>query len=596
MKKRVCIIGGGASGITTIKQMIDEGHEPVCYEKSADMGGVFLYQKHEGAPSEDKRLINGVYKNTTLTISNYLMCFSDLPPEGERRHWHHSEYMDYLRKYVANFGLNSYIQLNSTVVKVTPKDDGESGYTVHVSDLDNTIREEHYDAIAICTGTHQIPSTPKIEGMDKYKGEVLHAAKYDNNDVTTGKRVLCVGIGESSADITREVSENAKECHLALRSYPFLIPRNLNHSSSDSWTSRLHHDYHTPKNEGILSYLLLSLYHFFLKSTLFLYKKPKKDSFLQCTNERALDLNTPGYAEYVKLIKSWNYLSKGRRFATKNVTFVPNIINGLIKVNASGIARFTENSVIFNDGESKEVDMVLFATGYHEDFNFLEGFQLQDNSVRNLFMNSIPTNLKNCAFIGWARPVTGGIPACSEAAARYFSLLLAGKVCLPKNIYERIEEDKEFYIKFYSKNSPGVNTVVAWKRHMENYADLIGCTVNPLRYALQPSLFVRLFAGSLVPFQYRLQGPHAMKETAKEAILSMPITLPKEHITLGIKLNLKNKISHLRKNILTENTNIEYSQMFSEWFRHDVPITLEDIKRFSYRNDNFIDKFDTLVD
>eukprot|EP00894_Picocystis_sp_ML_P002211 jgi/Pico_ML_1/52728/g3394.t1 len=84
---RVAVIGAGASGLTTIKQLKDDGILPICLEKEQDIGGVFYWAPHK----------NGVYDNTTLTISNALMSFSDFT-EKQRYFMHHSEYLDYLRR------------------------------------------------------------------------------------------------------------------------------------------------------------------------------------------------------------------------------------------------------------------------------------------------------------------------------------------------------------------------------------------------------------------------------------------------------------------------------------------------------------------
>ena len=35
---RVAVIGAGASGLAAIKCCLDEGLEPVCYERSRDIG------------------------------------------------------------------------------------------------------------------------------------------------------------------------------------------------------------------------------------------------------------------------------------------------------------------------------------------------------------------------------------------------------------------------------------------------------------------------------------------------------------------------------------------------------------------------------
>ncbi len=41
MAKRVAVIGAGSSGLTSIKCCLDEGLEPVCFESSDDIGGLW---------------------------------------------------------------------------------------------------------------------------------------------------------------------------------------------------------------------------------------------------------------------------------------------------------------------------------------------------------------------------------------------------------------------------------------------------------------------------------------------------------------------------------------------------------------------------
>ena len=40
---KVAIIGAGASGLPAIKSCLEEGLEPVCYERSDDIGGLWKY-------------------------------------------------------------------------------------------------------------------------------------------------------------------------------------------------------------------------------------------------------------------------------------------------------------------------------------------------------------------------------------------------------------------------------------------------------------------------------------------------------------------------------------------------------------------------
>uniref|UniRef100_A0A3Q2WZ88 Flavin-containing monooxygenase n=1 Tax=Haplochromis burtoni TaxID=8153 RepID=A0A3Q2WZ88_HAPBU len=44
MSRRVAVIGGGASGLACIKCCLDEGLEPVCFESSDDIGGLWRFK------------------------------------------------------------------------------------------------------------------------------------------------------------------------------------------------------------------------------------------------------------------------------------------------------------------------------------------------------------------------------------------------------------------------------------------------------------------------------------------------------------------------------------------------------------------------
>ena len=44
MAKRVAVIGAGCSGLACIKCCLDEGLEPVCFESSEDIGGLWRFK------------------------------------------------------------------------------------------------------------------------------------------------------------------------------------------------------------------------------------------------------------------------------------------------------------------------------------------------------------------------------------------------------------------------------------------------------------------------------------------------------------------------------------------------------------------------
>ena len=43
VRKRVAVVGAGVSGLPAIKQCLEEGLDPVCFELRGDLGGLWNY-------------------------------------------------------------------------------------------------------------------------------------------------------------------------------------------------------------------------------------------------------------------------------------------------------------------------------------------------------------------------------------------------------------------------------------------------------------------------------------------------------------------------------------------------------------------------
>jgi dimethylaniline monooxygenase (N-oxide forming) len=88
---KVCIIGTGPSGLTTIKQLLDEGHDVTCFEKNDDIGGIWF----RNADDSDQMK---VFDSLILTISMKLMSYSDFMVK-DRVFYTHKKYLRYLNDY-----------------------------------------------------------------------------------------------------------------------------------------------------------------------------------------------------------------------------------------------------------------------------------------------------------------------------------------------------------------------------------------------------------------------------------------------------------------------------------------------------------------
>lgn len=78
-------------------------------------------------------------------------------------------------------------------------------------------------AVVSATGTWSSPNVPQLPGQDRFRGRVLHSARYASPDEFLGKRVVIVGGGNSGAQIVGDLFERATVTW-ATRSPPKFLP------------------------------------------------------------------------------------------------------------------------------------------------------------------------------------------------------------------------------------------------------------------------------------------------------------------------------------------------------------------------------------
>jgi cation diffusion facilitator CzcD-associated flavoprotein CzcO len=439
-----------------------------------------------------------------LTISNNFMSFSSFPPRDYEtpRYWRHTEYFEYLRQFAEKFHLLGRINFNSEVLSVR-REDGK--VLVEIESSTGQVFERLFDAVAVCVGAHQLPRIPEFPGRDDFKGSLEHTYNYKNSEPYRGKNVLCIGAGETAADVVHEIAAVAKSCTLSLRRYPAIVRRYPANRpfTNDAYTSRMM--YAVPRADiGKTQVLAMRLARFL--ATRLARKDPQTDPVLH-------------------LMREWFLHEKSfySQFLTKNEAFMEDVVSGKVTVNVSGIKEITANGAVFNDGTAVTADTIICNTGYDDDFSFVKDVDI--THPRQLYRHMFhPALGPSVAFIGWARPAEGGVPACSEMQSRYFALVCSNKRTLPprEKLEELIQRETTAEEATFA-HALSLKTVVPYMAYMDAMAGLIGCKPNPMRLLTRPGLLYKYWCASLVNIQYRLQGPHADPETAERVIRSLAI-------------------------------------------------------------------------
>lgn len=517
----VCVIGAGLSGLVTIKELLDEGHRATCFERETREGGNFNYPA------------GSAYDEMYLTTSQYFMAFSSFPPplSQKPRHWSRQEYAEYLHAFALEFQLLNHVRFGTEVVTVRHVQDGTHD-TFHVEHRDTKTgvsTVSAFDAIAICTGPHAVktPRLPSLPGAARFRGQIEHATSYKSPEPYRGKNVVCVGFGETAADVAGQIADVAASCWISFRRYPAILKRYIERGARRY------------PNDAFLSRLVHALPRAVVNR-------------IQLRRARRVVAAPPEVTSpHDRLIAEWRIKggTPGHQPLQKNDECIDRIIAGTLQVKPFGIERLEGDTVVFSDGSRVKADVVMCCTGFDESNppTLIEG--TKPLAVRALYKHAFhPDFGGRVAYIGWARPVQGGVPACSELQARYFALLCSGTKTLPEPAALRrlIEKDRQSEERsFYTRKD--LETLCSYTPYMDSVAELIGCRPRIRDYVFEPKVAYHLLCGSNIASTYRLRGPHAQPELAERVMLHLPVVFSSKQLAALGALYVLSQIGLLRE-------------------------------------------------
>lgn len=364
----VCVIGAGPSGLTAIKNLREAGFGVDCYERETSVGGAWNH-RHDRSP---------VYTSAHLISSKPFTQFPDFPmPDDWPDYPKHTQVLAYFEHYADHFELRPHIWFGTEVVKVEPADHERWDVTTHSTGGYGGERIHRYAAVVIANGHNWSPRMPEYEGMQAYKGKLIHASSYKDSAQLRGRKVLVIGAGNTGCDIAVEAAQQAAKCwHSTRRGYWYTPKYSLGRPTDQV-------------NDMLL----------WLKLPLRLRQSLAARTIRSTVGDmRRFGLPAPDHKVYEShpIVNSLlvYYLGHGA------VTPVPDV------------KLFHRNSVELSDGTEIEPDLVVLATGYSANFEFIDPALLgtsADGKPR-LAMHAFPKRLPTLAVAGLLQPDSGIFP------------------------------------------------------------------------------------------------------------------------------------------------------------------------------------------
>lgn len=333
---RIAIIGTGFGGLGLAIRLKQAGFEQfTLYEKAADVGGVWRDNTYPGAACD---------------VPSHLYSFSFEQELGwKNRYGTSQEIYQYLRHCADKYDIRPYVQFNTEIASA------EFDALQGVWHIQSTTGE-HFEAEFLVGAVGQLnrPAYPKLKGIENFKGKAFHSARWDHDYDLNGKRVAVIGTGASAIQFVPEIAKEVAHLDVYQRSAPYVIPkpdrvyqplekkafRKLPILQSlDRALQYGHHEirllaFTTSLNEMPLVEYLFQRH----------IRKVVKDSKLR----HRLMPDYPIGCKRILISNQW----------------YETLTQPHVDVIHTGIQEITENGILDTDGNLREVDTIIYGTGF----------------------------------------------------------------------------------------------------------------------------------------------------------------------------------------------------------------------------------------
>ncbi len=332
---RIVIIGSGFSGIGMAIRLKQQGnHDFVVLERRSEVGGTWYDNTYPGAACD---------------VPSRLYSFSFARnPAWSRSFSPQREILDYLRRCADDFGVRPHIRFGHTVSE-SWWDDGAGVWRIETDHGTFT-----GDVLVSAVGGLSEPLTPAIPGLDEFAGTVFHSATWDHDYDLTGRRVAVVGTGASAIQFVPQIQPKVASLHLFQRTPPWIM-RQLDRRF-------LGVEKRMFRRIRILDSLARAAIYWTHESYVFGFSNPR---ILRGASRLArLHLRRQVRDPELRAKLTPDYTMGCKRILLSN-DYYPALSKPNVEVIAAGLKRITPTSVIGSDGAEREVDAIIFGTGFH---------------------------------------------------------------------------------------------------------------------------------------------------------------------------------------------------------------------------------------
>jgi cation diffusion facilitator CzcD-associated flavoprotein CzcO len=333
---RVAVIGSGFGGLGAGVRLRREGiTDFVILERAGAIGGTWRDNDYPGCACD---------------VPSHLYSFSFAPnPDWPRVFSGQQHIRAYLERVADTFGLRPHLRFGAEVRQARWDGRARRWHLVTAAG------ELTADVVVSASGPLSDPKTPDLPGIAEFPGRVFHSARWDHDFDLKGKRVAMVGTGASAIQIVPAIQPEVARLTVVQRTPPWVMPRaDRPITAGERW---LHET--VPATAKARRGLLWLIREFQVGAFV---KRPWLMKAAEQVGRAHLRRSIKDPALRARLTP--DYTLGCKRVLLSN-DYYPALAQPNTEVVTSALTEVRGSSVVTADGTEREVDAIIFGTGFH---------------------------------------------------------------------------------------------------------------------------------------------------------------------------------------------------------------------------------------
>lgn len=337
----VVIVGSGFSGLGAAVALQKMGIQNfVILERESQLGGTWVQHDYPGLEVDMPFFI---YSFPFEMKSDWSQVYPT-GPEMKAYTLHCAEEYDLIRR----------TRVNTTVERAE--------YDAHANVWRTTVEGGETIVsryLVSATGLLVLPKMPDIEGIHRFAGKIIHSSRWDGDYDLTNKRVAIIGTGATAIQLIPEIADRVERLDVYQRTAIWLLPKpNPKLTEAVQRALRV-----APFLQVLVRWLTNLIVEISMGMGMIRYTRfPWIFDWIErkATEYIRSEVHDPELAE--KLIPDYSFFCKRPSFSN---SLYATLNRSNVDVITDPIERVTANAVVTQDGTSREVDVIICATGYN---------------------------------------------------------------------------------------------------------------------------------------------------------------------------------------------------------------------------------------